>query len=85
MLSKRACSDVAAVVAEAAEVGRLQRDEHQRRDAQQDEQADQHLHVFLGHRMSPFRGHGVENINAVKMKSMPSTDSDETTTVRVVA
>jgi hypothetical protein len=33
----------------------------------------------------PFEGHGVENINAVKMKSMTSTDSDDTTTVRVVA
>ena len=29
--------------------------------------------------------HGVENISAVRMKSMPSTASDDTTTVRVVA
>jgi hypothetical protein len=29
--------------------------------------------------------HGAENIKAVKMKSMPSTASDDTTTVRVVA
>jgi hypothetical protein len=28
---------------------------------------------------------GVENINAVRMKSMPNTASDDTTTVRVVA
>ena len=30
-------------------------------------------------------GYGVENINAVSMKSIASTDSDDTTTVRVVA
>ena len=41
-----------------------------------------------GRRRRRFGGgpsHGVENINAVSMKSMASTDSDETTTVRVVA
>ena len=31
------------------------------------------------------RFHGVENIKAVRMKSMPSTHSEEITTVRVVA
>ena len=29
--------------------------------------------------------HGVENISAVRMKSMPSTHREEITTVRVVA
>jgi hypothetical protein len=29
--------------------------------------------------------HGVENISAVRMKSMPNTHSEEITTVRVVA
>ena len=31
------------------------------------------------------RFHGVENIKAVRMKSMPSTHKEEITTVRVVA
>ena len=31
------------------------------------------------------RTHGVENITAVRMKSIASTDNDENTTVRVVA
>ena len=48
---------------------------------------DQRFDAFLAHDGTPFSplAHGVENISAVRMKSMPSTASDDTTTVRVVA
>ena len=59
--------------------------------SKQHEQADQGFDAFAHgsycreSSSSPGAGQGVENISAVSTKSMPSTASDEMTTVRVVA
>ena len=67
-------------------VARLQRQEQQRGEAKQDEQPHHQVdRSFLYHRFSLIRQYATRNISAVSRKSSPSTASEETTTVRVVA
>ena len=83
-----------AATGKAAKVGSFQGQEHHRQGAQHHEQADQYFYAFLVHEgdlpliASAPRSRwpqGVENISAVRTKSIANTPSDAITTVRVVA
>ena len=73
---------VGGLKAQAEQIGRLQRQKQNGRGADQHQQADPHIIFGALHVACPF--HKL-NISAVRMKSRPNTDSEATTTVRVVA
>ena len=76
---------VTLVLAEAGQIRRLEREEQRGPPGRAGRTARPSFRYLFCSSQFSRSGHGVENINAVSMKSIASTDSDETTTVRVVA